>query len=143
MKKTLCILAALTVAACASSPDDMTASYVSPLQYQDYSCKQLGAESAIVERRVSELYGSLDKKASNDNAQMAAGLLLLWPTLFFLEGGDGGDASEYRRLKGEYDALEKASIRKNCGIRFNIQEVVPKKVKPKKPSEVDKRLGGK
>jgi hypothetical protein len=41
------------------------------------------------------LYASLKKKADNDTAQMTVGMLLLWPTLFFLEGGDGPEASEY------------------------------------------------
>lgn len=128
----LLISASAFLVSCASSPDEMTASYVSPLQYQDYTCKQIGAEAAMVERKVGELYAQLDKKASNDGAQMAAGLILFWPTLFFLEGGDGAEAVEYKRLRGEYDALQKVSIKKNCGLEFNIKEALPKKPEPSK-----------
>jgi hypothetical protein len=32
--------------------------------------------------------------------------------------GDKQTAAELARLKGEMDAIEQASIRKNCGIQF-------------------------
>ncbi len=35
--------------------------------------------------------------------------------MFFLEGGDGVEAQEYARLKGEHEAIETASIQKKCG----------------------------
>jgi len=116
---------ALILSACATDPDKMTASYVSPIEYQDYSCKQLGAEAKRINRKVHELYGTLEKEADNDAAQMGIGLVLFWPTLFFLEGGDGPQAAEYRRLKGEYDAIEQASIQKECNIEF--APIVPEK----------------
>jgi len=86
-----------------------------------------------VTRRANELYGGLKKKADNDTAQMTAGMLLLWPTLFFLEGGDGPDAAEYSRLKGERDALEQAAIQKNCSLGSipKIVETEPVAAQPK------------
>lgn len=39
---------------------------------------------------------------------MGVGLVLFWPALFFLAGDD--QKEELARLKGEYEALEKASI---------------------------------
>lgn len=136
MKNTLMLAAVLLVAACASNPDKMTASYVSPVEYQDYSCKQLSEEARRVSKRANELYGTLKKDSENDNAQMAVGLILFWPTLFFLEGGDGPQAAEYQRLKGERDAIEEMSIKKNCGIEFEPmtppveQEAQPQRSKP-------------
>ncbi len=121
-KHILSIITALFLTACASNPDNMTASHVSPLVYHDHSCKQLAMEASSVQTRVSEMYGTLDKKASNDAIQMGVGLVLFWPTLFFLEGGDGADAAEYKRLKGEYVAIEKASIQKECGFEFESIE---------------------
>ena len=47
---------------------------------------------------------------------MGVGLILFWPALFALEGGDGPDAEEYRRLKGEVDALQTVSVKKKCGF---------------------------
>jgi len=54
--------------------------------------------------------------------------VLLWPTLFFLEGGDGPEAQEYGRLKGEKEAIESVAIHSKCGIAFKpLEEVAPSK----------------
>ncbi len=99
---------------CASSPEDIETSYVSTLQYQDYNCRQIAIELDQVSRRAGELEGSLESKANTDKVQMGVGLILFWPTLFFLEGGDGPAAQEYSRLKGERIALEKVANMKGC-----------------------------
>ncbi len=130
------IFLSIVLASCASSPDKMTASYVSPLQYHDYSCKQIAMEAATVERKVAELYGTLDKTASNDAMQMGVGLVLFWPTLFFLEGGDGAQATEYKYLKGQYEALEKIAIQKKCSYEFKAYKP-PEPEKKKKESKLN------
>ena len=43
--------AALLVAGCASSPDNIQASYVSPITYETYSCDQLAVEGQRVSTR--------------------------------------------------------------------------------------------
>lgn len=108
----------MAVTGCATSPDKIPAQSVSTLPYEQYNCKQIAADSDRVNRRVGDLQSSLQKTASNDQAQMAVGMILFWPALFFLEGGDGPEAAEYGRLKGEREALEIVSIRKECGIIF-------------------------
>lgn len=112
------VAAGIVVSSCASNPDGFRAADVSPLQYKSYDCEQIGSESSRISRKVTELYDSLKKKADNDAWQMGVGMLLLWPTLFFLEGGDGPEATEYKQLKGEYDALQQTSIAKKCGLEF-------------------------
>ena len=42
-----------------------------------------------------------------------AGIILFWPTLFFLRGTKEQEA-EYARLKGEYKALDRVAVKKNC-----------------------------
>jgi len=108
----------LLLAACATQPEEISAAYVSPLHYRNYDCEQLEMESERVLRRSQELYFSLKDEADTDEAQMAIGLILLWPTLFFVEGGDDYRAMEYSRLKGERDAIERTSIQKKCAIEF-------------------------
>lgn len=126
MKRVIVGLVLVTaVAGCASSPDKIQTSYVSPMQYKDYDCDQLAGELERVTRRANELHGSLKKTADNDNAQMAVGMVLFWPALFFLEGGDGPEAAEYGRLKGERDALEKNAIQKKCDASIIPQPIVP------------------
>lgn len=43
---------------------------------------------------------------------MTVGLVIFWPALFFLAGGDKKD--ELSRMIGEYDALDGIAIEKNC-----------------------------
>ena len=131
MKKYLAsALLAASLSGCASSPDHMAAAYVSPIQYQDYDCTQIGGELTRVSRRAQELYGQLDKTASNDAIQMGVGLVLFWPTLFFLEGGDGPEAAEYSRLKGEREALEQSAIQKHCD-----PSIIPPALPKSQPAE--------
>lgn len=75
----------------------------------------MSSELQRVSARKVELYTQLKKTSDNDTAQMSIGLILFWPTLFFLEGGDGPQAAEYSRLLGEEEAIEKTMIQKNCG----------------------------
>lgn len=133
MKKSLTFLALLPLAACAKSTKEIPSQYISPMQYNGNSCKQLEAEMKTVSRRVSELGGQVDKTASDDSAQMAVGLILFWPTLFFLDG-DTPQATEYGRLKGEFEAIEKAAIQKNCGFHIERPAAAPPKPKEATPA---------
>jgi len=116
MKIIVTLFAVLAIAGCATSPKKISSSYVSPLKYSSYDCSQIRMEMDYVSQRTSELYSSLQKEASADAVQMGVGLVLFWPTLFMLEGGDGPEAAEYARLKGEYEALRKAAIEKKCDL---------------------------
>ena len=125
---TLSLFLLFIVTGCASSPDEMTASYVSPLIYQSFDCQQLVMESDRVSRRVQSMHAKLDEKESDDSAKMAVGLILFWPALFFLDGDEDG-AIEYKRLKGESEAIHQAAIAKKCDLRL---------LAPQKPKEVKK-----
>jgi hypothetical protein len=114
MKKMITAVAcASLLSACASSPDKISASYVSPIQYSNYDCDQLRQELARINGRVGQLTGRLDEAASNDKAILIAGGLLFWPALFEL-GGTKQQEAELSRLKGEYDALQQANTSKKC-----------------------------
>lgn len=130
MKKSYILLSGIMLLpACAKHTQDIPSEYVSPMQYESYSCKQLEAEMQTVSQKVSDIGAQQDKIASDDSAQMGVGLLLLWPTLFFLDG-DTPQAHEYAHLKGEFDALEHAAIQKNCGL--HVERPVIKQPEPQK-----------
>lgn len=116
MKKLLCSAIIISISSCASNPDTIDAAYVSPLKYAAYDCNQIGAELGYVGQRTNTLYSNLREKRSKDNWQMGVGLILFWPTLFALEGGDGAGAAEYAQLKGEFNALRQNSVEKRCGL---------------------------
>ena len=129
-------LSASLLSGCASSPDDMQAAYVSPLKYKDYDCDQIAMEMDHIGYETTKLYTSLKKKAGDDAAQMGVGLVLFWPALFFLEGGDGPEAAQYSQMKGEYEALRKVSVQKKCMFENKtLDERVKEKVKASEEKE--------
>ena len=139
--KKLCMVylfMAMAVTGCASDPENIKTARVSPLLYKNYTCDQIILETDIVSSEVDHLYASLEKKATSDQWQMGIGLVLFWPALFFLEGGDGSDAVEYGRLKGEYKALQKVAVSKKCDMSllagFKTVEEVTEEAKKKAES---------
>lgn len=124
LKNTTALFTAICfISACADHSSSIPAQYVSPVQYDGYSCKQIAAEMSTVSARVSEVGTQNDRVASNDDVAMGVGLILFWPALFFLDK-NSVQAAEYGRLKGEFDALEKAGIHKNCGLHVERPIVV-------------------
>ena len=105
---------ALGAAGCSSSPEKISAAYVSPIQYSPYDCDQIGMELIRVNRKVVEVSGVQKKAADRDALAMGVGLLLFWPALFILAGSDHSD--ELARLKGEYEALETGPSRRSVTL---------------------------
>ncbi|MGB5627811.1 MAG: hypothetical protein WBM57_00465 [Woeseiaceae bacterium] len=130
MKKLIVVAAGIAAftTGCASQPDKIGAAYVSPLKYKDYDCEMIALERASVERKTNQLHYKLKQEANKDAGQMAVGMVLFWPALFFLEGGDGPEAAEYAQLKGEYVALEDTSNVKKCELDFadDLSEAIEK-----------------
>ena len=115
-KKLISLSIAILLTGCASSPDKIEAAYVSPSKYKSFECTEIRTEMEGVAEEISGLYNRLKEEADNDAVQMGVGLVLFFPALFFLEGGDGPEASEYARLKGEYKALTKEAKEKECDV---------------------------
>lgn len=136
MKKILAtaLAASIGLAGCSTASKDIAATSVSPLQYHSYDCDQLQAESHRLNAGITQLGGRLDEAASNDKAIMGVGMVLFWPALFAL-GGTKQQEAEYAKVKGEYDALQQASIQKKCMLQ--APPVVPA-VKPTPASEPSK-----
>lgn len=107
----------LALCACADKSDQIAASYVSPTLYQGMTCKQLATEAQSVVNRAQEASNAQDKKASNDAVATGVGMVLFWPALFFIKG-DGAQAAEVARLKGEITAIQQASNAKSCNIQI-------------------------
>jgi hypothetical protein len=107
---------AAVASACATAPGNITAQYVSPLQYQNFSCDQMASESQRIGARLSQVTGQQQSKADSDAVAMGVGMVLFWPALFFL-GSGANQTEELSRLKGESDALQQAAIQKNCMSR--------------------------
>ncbi|HEV2898451.1 MAG TPA: hypothetical protein VGX71_11575 [Pseudaminobacter sp.] len=103
--------------------------YVSPVGYRGLSCGQIANEVQAVSARAAEAAGIQNQKATGDAVAMTVGLAVFWPALFLMKG-DGAQAAEVARLKGEMQALETASRRNGCNIQFQAAPA-PKPVKTK------------
>lgn len=107
------VCAAVVLSACASSPDNISAHYVSPVVYRSLTCPQIEQELIGIGNRVDVLTGQQRRRASQDKWAVA-GAFILWPSLFFLMRGDKAD--ELGRLKGQYEALHLVAVEKSCGL---------------------------
>lgn len=87
--------------------------YVSPVKYEKYSCKQISEEIEKINQRAVALAGELkDTDASNRN-MMGIG------PIFFLAAAASSSATEdekaeLSKLNGEYNALKTVAKRKKC-----------------------------
>jgi hypothetical protein len=114
MKKLLSLfLIGSMITGCATSSQNIPTSYVSSVQYDSYTCRQISEEMISVQNQVTQLGGHLDTAASHDKMITGAGILLFWPALFFL-GGNKEQEAEYGKLKGQYQALQHEYVAKNC-----------------------------
>lgn len=113
----IAVLIALLVTSCAKDANQVSATYISPVAYESYTCQQLAEEAQRVQARAAQAAGVQDQHATNDKVVMGVGLVIFWPALFFTKGNDENTA-ELSRLKGEMDAVEEASIEKKCAITF-------------------------
>lgn len=102
---------------CASTSSDIAPTYVSPLNYSQYDCEQLAMEGQRISQHAAAASGQQDKARTGDTVATTVGIVLFWPSLFFIKG-DGPKAAELAQLKGEMDAIESASIQKKCRIEF-------------------------
>lgn len=126
---------------CASSPKEIQPSFVSPLQYKDYNCDQIVEEMSYVNRETVKLYTHLAEKAKKDKWIAGSSVFLYGIPLLFLEGDNNYQATEYAQLKGEYRALQKAAIRKQCSkdsFPPSPEEVLKQKQKETEDAESKK-----
>jgi hypothetical protein len=101
------------VAACASSPDSVSARYVSPNMYQNWSCEQLWDERMRLTKEVDRVSGLQRENAGADAALMTVGLIVFWPALIGL-AATKDRKDELGRLKGEYEAVDLSMRSKQC-----------------------------
>lgn len=113
MKRGICLsMCAIILTGCIKPPEDIPPSYVSPLQYQSFTCSQLSQEYMRISRKAASATAAQKSEAEGDTAAMTIGLILFWPALFWVGGTDR--SAEIAHLRGQVDALEQAAISKDC-----------------------------
>ena len=124
------VLMVASLGGCASSPGSISASYVSPLQYQSYDCEQIAQEMHRTTHKVQEVTGVQSEKAAGDALVVGVSLIVFWPALLLLAQGEDKSA-ELARLKGEAEALEQAAVQKKCTVLLDQIEQERKAAKKK------------
>ncbi len=117
MRVVLLVATTIILVGCASKSSDVAPMYVSPFQYQNYTCDQLRQEGQRVSAAAARAAGVQDDKRSSDQIATTVGVILFWPALFAIDG-DSQSTAQLARLRGEKEAIEKAAIQKNCGFQF-------------------------
>jgi hypothetical protein len=99
---------AIGVAACAKSPESISPSYISDVQYRGWTCDQLGQEEVRLVQALAVASQQQEKARSND----IVGVIFIGLPVSSLSGDN--IAPEIARLKGENAALNRAMILNNC-----------------------------
>ena len=128
----------LFIGACAKPADEIAASYVSPLEFKDYSCTQLTHEWSKINHELKEVTKEQDEAAADDNNVTAFGMILFWPMLFAIDG-DSGKEAELSRLKGLVKAIEESAIQEDCD-KLLVQIDRDRKLETEKQNEENEKI---
>ncbi len=101
--------AALLAGGCAKKANDIQATYQDPRRFDNYLCHQLRDEAERTARIAGEAFDEQNSKSS------VAGVVTV-PKSWF-RTGDSSDVV-VARAKGDMEAIEQASAKKNCGPLF-------------------------
>ena len=99
------------VVGCAKSPDSISPAYVSEVGYQSWSCSQLAEESVLLSAALASASVQQENARTNDTV----GVILIGLPVSSLSGDN--IAPEIARLKGETEAVRKASMAKSCSMQ--------------------------
>lgn len=80
------------IGACAKKSENVAASYVSPLAYQQFNCRQLAEEAGRISQWSTELSGVQNRKRTGDIVATTAAIVVFWPAAFLVSGDDAQTA---------------------------------------------------
>jgi hypothetical protein len=103
----ICV-ACCALAACAKSPESISAAYISDVTYRPLSCQDLAVESA----RVNEALARASTQQENARTNDTVGVLLIGVPVSSLSGDN--IAPEIARYKGEQEAINRVVAQKHC-----------------------------
>ncbi len=98
--------------ACATDPERIRPTYVSPERYSGLSCDALAREREHVTEELNRLVGEQHGAASRDRWATGVGVVLFWPALFALAGSDKEE--EVASSMGELEAIKETQHREGC-----------------------------
>ena len=137
MKTASVIIIFFFLAGCAASPSSINPAYISPLKYSGHDCEQIKQEYACVNQELAAMSKKQATASTVDTVALSVGLVLFWPALFFMIGGD--NEAELAQLLGDREAIEAIAIDKKCGfvseINANKEKIIADEEKRKERME--------
>jgi len=118
------IMSLLILDGCATEPDEGP---TSAADFELFDCPQLKEHAQHVSKAALEVAGLRDSKGAGDLAATNSGIVVFWPAAF-MATGEGAQADEISRLKTEFEAIQQASMQKNCSFRFQSLSASPPQV---------------
>ena len=112
MKKSFLLVVITIMSACSNKTEEIRPAYTSPLHYQNYSCAQINDEVSRIVTRLGEISDIQDNSAQWDSAAMGLAVIAFTPGLLLISKADHHE--EIKKLKGKFEALEIASLKKKC-----------------------------
>ncbi|MGB2932191.1 MAG: hypothetical protein WBE08_01510 [Methyloceanibacter sp.] len=119
-----CFATALVIGGCAKSPESIAPAYISTVNYQNWSCGQLGEEGGRLNQALAEASTQQRNARTND----AIGVILVGIPVSSLSGDN--IAPQIANLKGQLVAVQQAGNLKNCGLRIE-----PPRAEPQPPQK--------
>ena len=132
------IIFTITMAGCATAPDDIPARYVPLSNYSNYGCDSLAQLKQDKYAELSTLYALLDERNTQDIGNAAIGTLFWFPSLFALQG-DGPETEKFATLLGEYRSVTSVYDSKGCDS-FRTQGNSASETNTKSRDDID-RIG--
>jgi len=118
MRLPVLVLTLVTLSACAKSPESIQAAYVSPVQYDAWTCSQLGEEASRVNDALTT--ASSQQRTARRNDTM--GVIFLGLPVSSLSGGNVTE--QVASLKGHRDVIAKAATRKDCSLPVLVDPMI-------------------
>lgn len=104
------------VSGCATKAADVQSSYVSSSTYARLTCRQIVAEKEAIAGEVSRVSHAQNEQRKKDQIATGVGIVVFWPALIY-NAAVGDERENLSRLKGEYEALDRAASEKGCRIQ--------------------------
>ena len=105
------IFALALLAGCASQPEDVVSTYVTPSKYDSHDCKKLETQYDEIDANWTRLWETQKKKADSDVVWFVAGGLI---GLGINSAINEDVEDELAEVKGEREAVVQAALDKDC-----------------------------
>lgn len=106
----LSAMGVLALAGCATAPENITSSYVSPMLYRNWTCEQMAEEG----HRLIAAYQTVAVKQNQAVMGDAFGVIMIGLPISSMTGNNV--APEVAKVKGEHEALMLAAREKGCNV---------------------------